>query len=283
MPPEDDTTLADAAREEAELGAGFDAEPETKPAKVEKTEPPAPEPATAPAAREPKPEYVRLTKAELAELKDAAAKSASHDRQYATAWGKIGNLTTMVNELRAGGGPKLDLSSAAFAKLKDQFPELAEMTREAVQNAIAGRDRRRQARKQVRRARQQAGDRQPGRRLSGLARDRRRRRHHQDATGRRQPVPQMARDQGCHLSGAHQRHRVGRRDRARDQPVSPGDKDRCPATERTRRRAPGTNSRRGAAAGRRRRAGSGQHRRSGVGSGLQFINAIIHFPISGTD
>ncbi len=138
MPPEDDTTLADAAREEAELGAGFDAETVIKPVKVEKTEPPAPEPATAPAAREPKPEYVRLTKAELAELKDAAAKSASHDRQYATAWGKIGNLTTMVNELRAGGGPKLDLSSAAFAKLKDQFPELAEMTREAVQNAIAG-------------------------------------------------------------------------------------------------------------------------------------------------
>lgn len=128
---EDDTTTVDDAAADADFGAGFESK-ETPPAKEK------PEPATdARAKEEPAPEYAQLTKSELAELKAAASKTASYDQQLSKAFGTIGNLQKVINELQTN--KKAELSSGAFTKLKEQFPELAEMTKEAVENALSGR------------------------------------------------------------------------------------------------------------------------------------------------
>lgn len=130
MALEDDKVTADeAGAEDAFTGAVKTIEPEDhKPA----TEAP-------PAADTKAPEYVQLTRQELDELKAAAAKTASYDKQFSTVFGTVGRFEKLVKEVQTQQSEATGkLSSAAFDKLKEQFPELADMTREAVQNALAG-------------------------------------------------------------------------------------------------------------------------------------------------
>jgi hypothetical protein len=131
----DHDTPADDAREAAEFAGGF--EGKTPPPVKEKPAPAAETPrATEPTA----PEYVQITKAELAEMKAAAAKTASYDAQLAKAFGTIGGLQRHVNELRTQTPRDLEvrLPDQAFTKMAKDFPELAELSREEFQAALAG-------------------------------------------------------------------------------------------------------------------------------------------------
>jgi hypothetical protein len=134
---EDETTSVDDAAGQAAFGAGFDDKPaEKSPERTDK-----PDPATIARETDPAPEYVQITKNELAEIKAAAAKTASYDKQLASAFGTIGNLKQAIDKLQSKGQQQSDaptISSAAFTKLQEQFPELADMTKEAVQNALVG-------------------------------------------------------------------------------------------------------------------------------------------------
>ena len=154
MTPEDDTPLDGGKEAEAAFAGGFP-EPVEKPADKAATTQPAkpdkPEPAATPrveATPEP-PKYVQVTEAEWAEVKAAAAKTASYDTQLARAWGTLGNITKQLNDARAkeaAGQPgaaaavarKIEVSKDHFAAMSRDFPELAEQVRAAMEATLAG-------------------------------------------------------------------------------------------------------------------------------------------------
>ena len=131
-----DTTVVDDARELAELDAGFKGA--DLPAQPEKTEPAAPPRAQ----EEPKPEYVQITAKDWADVRAAAAKTASYDQQLSKAFGTIGNLQKLVNGFQSQQQPptgrKIEISKAAFAEMEKDFPELAQQTRAALEAALSG-------------------------------------------------------------------------------------------------------------------------------------------------
>lgn len=131
-----DTTTIDDAQELADFAGGF----EGKTAEKVTTAKEKPTPAATPQAEEPTPEYVQITKAEHAEMRAAAAKTASYDQQIAKAFGTIGNLQKVVNELKDRTPRDLDVKvpDTAFAKMAKDFPELAELTREELRAALTG-------------------------------------------------------------------------------------------------------------------------------------------------
>lgn len=140
MTPEDDTSGADSAQELADFDSGF------APVKVEKptataTTPPVPAatPRETPAPA-PKPEYVRITKADWADVKAAAAKTASYDQQLSKAFGTIGNLQKTINALQTSTprGIKVEIPKDAFADMERDFPELAQQNRAAMERALSG-------------------------------------------------------------------------------------------------------------------------------------------------
>lgn len=114
------TTLTPEDQADADFAAGFDddttATPTATPAaqqddttQGEKTEP-----------AEPAPEYVQLTKAERDELmglRDQAQK------QFGTAFGKIGGIERTLQQLNSGA--QVDISQEDIDALKDDFPPLA--------------------------------------------------------------------------------------------------------------------------------------------------------------
>lgn len=126
----------DDAQELADFAGGFEGKTAEKVTAREK-----PAPAETPRAEEPAPpEYVQITKAEHAEMKAAAAKTASYDQQLAKAFGTIGNLQKVVNEIKDRTPRDLEVKvpDTAFAKMAKDFPELAELSREEFQAALAG-------------------------------------------------------------------------------------------------------------------------------------------------
>lgn len=139
------TATADTAAAEAAFGGGFpDAEPKTttdKPAKDK------PEAAATPRTEEkPEPKYVQVTEAEWAEVRAAAAKTASYDQQLSKAFGTIGNLAKQIAEQKAAGQPataaaaarKVEIPKAAFESMRRDFPELAEQVQTALEAALSG-------------------------------------------------------------------------------------------------------------------------------------------------
>ena len=132
-----ETTTSDTSQADAAFGAGF----EGKDTPQVKETPDAGQPTGA--KDDPKPEYVQISKAEWDAIKAAAEKTAAHEKQFSTVFGTIGKtkqtLEQSVAEVRALiDGRKDELSTAAYTKLKDQFPELAEMTKEMVEARLAG-------------------------------------------------------------------------------------------------------------------------------------------------
>lgn len=137
-----DTTTVDAAQEDADFGSGFtgvEGKPD-RPAAKEK-----PEPAETPRAEaKPEPKYVQVTESDWAEVRAAAAKTASYDSQLAKAFGTIGNLQKILNEQKAAGQPaaatarKFEVPKEAFAAMERDFPELAQQTRAALEAALSG-------------------------------------------------------------------------------------------------------------------------------------------------
>lgn len=139
MNDETDTTTVDDAQELAEFGAGFEGKAApTPPAKTD-----TPDPAVTPRAKEePKPEYIQITAKDWADVRAAAAKTASYDSQLSKAFGTIGNLQKLVNGFQAQATPpagrKIEISKAAFAEMEKDFPELAQQTRAALEAALSG-------------------------------------------------------------------------------------------------------------------------------------------------
>lgn len=131
MDPENDP--AQVEQEQADLAAGFGGE--EKPIRPEK-----PIPAEPPREEAPAPKYVQITEADWADVRAAAARTASYERQLSSAHGSIGNLQKTVNELRAATprGIKVEIPKDAFDDLEKEFPELAAMNRAALEKALSG-------------------------------------------------------------------------------------------------------------------------------------------------
>lgn len=111
--------------------------PDLKPIKAAKEkEPAAPAPVLAAVA----PEYVQLTKAEHASLTAAAAKTAGFEAQLSKAFGTIGNMQQIVNKLQSQtpSGEKVEVPKVAFAKLRESFPEVADLLETDMAEALKG-------------------------------------------------------------------------------------------------------------------------------------------------
>ena len=140
----EDKPEAEIAQENADFAGGFESErPAPKPEKAAdkpQTEV-KPEPAETP--REPaapKPEFVRVTKQEWAEVRAAAAKTASYDAQLSKLFGTTGNLQKLVQgaQAQAPAGRKIEIPKDAFSAMEKDFPELAQQTRTAIERALSG-------------------------------------------------------------------------------------------------------------------------------------------------
>jgi hypothetical protein len=145
----DDAAVAEA-QENADFDSGFGVKPAEKIPAKEKPEPAATpraeaKPAPKPEAK-PEPKYIQVTEADWAEVRAAAAKTASYDSQLSKAFGTIGNLQKLVNGLQPQATPaavpaaarKVEISKAAFAEMEKDFPELAQQTRAALEAALSG-------------------------------------------------------------------------------------------------------------------------------------------------
>jgi hypothetical protein len=146
-----ETTTTDvdtSVQDDAEFAAGFEGKTAEK---IEKTTPPAtdtPPPADTPQAdADPAPEYVQISKKEWDEIKAAAARTASYDKQFSRAFGSIGNLHKLLEERKAdatspastpAAARKVEVPKDAFAAMERDFPELAQQTRAALEAALSG-------------------------------------------------------------------------------------------------------------------------------------------------
>jgi hypothetical protein len=135
-----DTAAADDAQAQADFGSGFTGV-EGKTAAQPTGKPDKPEPAATPRAEAtPAPEYVQITAKDWADVRAAAAKTASYDQQLSKAFGTIGNLQKLVNGFQAQtpAGRKIEIPKDAFAAMERDFPELAQQTRAALEAALSG-------------------------------------------------------------------------------------------------------------------------------------------------
>lgn len=145
MTPEDDTAATETAQEQDDFASGFSDKPAAKTAKPAKPEPEAPPAEATTEAAEDKPEYVQVTAKELADIRAAAAKTASYDSQLSRVFGTLGNLQKLLNEQKASAQPaapsagrKIEIPKEAFAEMERDFPELAKMNRSALEAALSG-------------------------------------------------------------------------------------------------------------------------------------------------
>ncbi|MGD0109092.1 MAG: hypothetical protein ABSC06_34420 [Rhodopila sp.] len=129
--------IAADAQEQADFGAGFEGDrPAEKPPAKEK-----PEPAATPRKEaKPEPKYIQITEADWADVRAAAAKTASYDQQLSKAFGTIGNLQRLVGSLQGQtpAGRRIEIPKDAFAAMERDFPELAQQTRAALEAALSG-------------------------------------------------------------------------------------------------------------------------------------------------
>jgi hypothetical protein len=144
---ENDTTdtaaVGDAESEAFSEGfAGVEGKTETKPPANGKA---IPARDAVRAEAEPPPETIQITAKEWAEVRAAAAKTASYDHQLSKAWGTIGKLQERVNGFQTQqvqdkppAARKVELSPAAFAEMQKDFPELAQQVRAAMEAALSG-------------------------------------------------------------------------------------------------------------------------------------------------
>jgi hypothetical protein len=153
---ESDVAVGDDAQADLDFAQGFESAPpppaqpaqgdapveakapEPKPIKTEtKDEPAQPAKPEAPPAA---PEYVQLTKEEHAILTAAAAKTAGFEAQLSKAFGTIGNMQQIVNKLQSQtpSGEKVEVPKVAFAKLRESFPEVADLLEGDMAEALKG-------------------------------------------------------------------------------------------------------------------------------------------------
>lgn len=124
----------------AAFAAGFDSEtPQpsaaTPPPIATTTAAPQPEPEAPKAEEPPAPEYVQFTKEEHARLMAVADKTASLEAQLSKAFGTMGNMQQLINQVRSQtpAGAVVEITDEDFAELQEDFPELAGRTRTALE------------------------------------------------------------------------------------------------------------------------------------------------------
>lgn len=118
----------------ADFDAGFDDRHADQPAK-------APPPAEAPREETPPPPaYVQITEKEWTEIRAAASKTASYDQQFSKLFGTTGNIQKLLNEAKAQPqtARKIEVNKEAFAAMRRDFPELADLTQGAIEAALQG-------------------------------------------------------------------------------------------------------------------------------------------------
>lgn len=137
-----------AADEEVQAGAtnafqaGFDSDDDDAPTETPAPAPSPAEPAPTPAPS-PEPKYVQITEEEWNSTRTRAAKvdeiEATWNRKLDTAFGKVGGIERKLAELQTATpqGEALQLDEADFADLKDQYPEIGELTLKAMNKALS--------------------------------------------------------------------------------------------------------------------------------------------------
>lgn len=146
MAEENEVVAPTAEESAASFAAGF-AE-ETPPPAAPTTAEPAPAPEATPQETKPapaeepspvqEPEYVQITKGDLARLSAAAEETAGFRQQLSKAFGTMGNMQQLLNQLRTQtpAGAAVELTDDDFAELKEDFPELAGHTRAAFERIL---------------------------------------------------------------------------------------------------------------------------------------------------
>lgn len=137
------------AQADADFDGGFVAvastptEPTASPVAGEtQTETPETTEPTEPVAA-PEPEFVQLTKAEREELLSSVAQvkeiKGALEKQFGTAFGKIGGIERTIRELQEATpkGQALSLSEDDFEEMKADFPDIAKMTVAGFNRALA--------------------------------------------------------------------------------------------------------------------------------------------------
>ena len=135
---------AEDAAAQAEFDAGIAMETGGKPKADPKPERPDPKPEAKPVAevvvKSAEPKYVRLTEDQFASLNAAAAKTVTFEAQLSKAFGTIGNMQKVMNELReqTPRGLKVEIPKDAFSAMEKDFPELAQHTRAGLEATLRG-------------------------------------------------------------------------------------------------------------------------------------------------
>lgn len=131
----EDDALIDDAQGQAEFGSGFENKADKAPDKPAES---------AEAPREPEakePEYAKITLEEVAFLRAAAAKVTSLEAQQSKAFGTIGNLQKLMNEVRAqtprGMHVPDSIINESFADMEKDFPELATQNKTALKRLLS--------------------------------------------------------------------------------------------------------------------------------------------------
>lgn len=113
---------------------------ETKPdSKPEaKAEAPPPKKTEAKAEKPKAPEYVQITKEQFDRFEAAAVKTAEYQKQFDKAFGSIGKMQQVMNQLQGATakGEPIKLTRAIVAKLEKDFPELADGQFDALEQLV---------------------------------------------------------------------------------------------------------------------------------------------------
>jgi hypothetical protein len=136
----DASETASDAQEQADFGAGFD-DTKTSPSKSDKSE--KSDPATQARETVETDEKgaddgpVTISRKEWAEIKAAAAKTASYDQQFSKLFGHTGNIQRLLNEQKAAATPEQrrgEIPKEAFADLERDYPEIARKMRPVLEH-----------------------------------------------------------------------------------------------------------------------------------------------------
>jgi len=94
-----------------------------------KEEPPAPQP-----------EYVQITKEQLARLEAAADKTAGFEAQLNKAFGSLGGMKQIVEQLQAKTpeGAAVEIPADAFEGMEEEFPDIAKHMRGVLEKTLKG-------------------------------------------------------------------------------------------------------------------------------------------------
>lgn len=133
-----------AAQAEFDQGAAnvSGAEPQAKaPVVADPVDRPVVEPQPDPEPLPPKLRYARITEEELAELRESAKKTGTFEKQFAKAFGTIGDVQKIVRDMQSQTprGIKVEVPEGAFEGFdREGFPEMGALVREAIEKALTG-------------------------------------------------------------------------------------------------------------------------------------------------